>query len=64
MTATAQNIKRMVKLLSRKGPKAAVSVAQKPLENSFITGLLRIFVWLSQNINKKLFGGENYLVET
>ena len=64
MTAAAQNIKRMVKLLSRKGPKEVVSAVQKPLELSFIKGLLKISAWLFQNINKKLFGGENCLVET
>lgn len=64
MTAAAQNIKRMVKLLSRKGPKEVVSAVQKPLELSFIKGLLKISAWLFQNINKKLLGGENCLVET
>ena len=64
MTATAQNIKRMVKLLSRKGPKEAVSAAQKPFELSFVKRLSRIFARLSQNINKNLFGGEDCLVET
>lgn len=56
MTAATQNIKRMVKLLSRKGPKEVVSAVQKPLELSFIQGLLEISAWLFQNINK------NYLV--
>ncbi len=64
MTAAAQNIKRMVKLLSGKGSKAPAMAGQKPLEPAFIKGLLKICVWLFQNINKKLFGGENCLVET
>ncbi len=64
MTAAAQNIKRMVKLLSRKGPEEAVPAAQKPLELSFVKGLSRIFAWLSRNINKILFSGKDCLAET
>jgi len=62
MTATAQNIKRMVKLLSGMELKKAALAAQKPLELSFIKGLSGIFVRISQSINKKLFGSKDCLV--
>jgi transposase len=64
MTAAAQNIKRMVKIVTRMRPKEVTLVAQKPLALSLIQGLSRLFALLSKNINKKLFSGENCLVET
>lgn len=63
MTAMAQNIKRMVKLLSGMKPKGAALAVQKPLELGSIKGLSDIFALLSQNINKILFSSENWLVE-
>jgi len=59
MTATAQNIKRMVKLLSERGPKVVVSAAQKQLEQSFVRGLLKISAWLSQ-INRRILPDGKY----
>lgn len=64
MTAAAQNIKRMVKILTGMRPKEVASAVQKSLVLSLIKGLSKIFAWLSQNINKKLFSGENCLVKT
>lgn len=64
MTAATQNIKRIVKMLSRKGPKAIDIAVQKPLRLSPIGGLLRILVRLSQNFDKNLYCGENCFVKT
>ena len=50
MTATAQNIKRMVKLLSKMGPKGVAVSAQQPQTLPLINGLLKLFAFLSQNI--------------
>lgn len=50
MTATAQNIKRMVKLLSKMGPKEVAASAQQPQTLPLINGLLKLFAFLSQNI--------------
>ena len=44
MTATAQNIKRIVKLLSRKGPRREALAVQKSAEFSFPCGLFEILV--------------------
>jgi len=52
MTATAQNIKRMVKLLSRKGPQKEAVVAIQPVIPSLLKGILKFFAWLS-SITKK-----------
>jgi len=41
---------------------ATLTASKKPLELSFIKGLSGIFVRLSQNINKKLFGNKDCLV--
>ena len=53
MTATAQNIKRIVKLLSRKGPRREALPVQKLVEFSFPCGLFEILILLFQNINGK-----------
>jgi len=52
MTAVAQNIKRMVKLLSGKGPQKEALAVRKTLIPSSITGLLKLFLWLSHNIRR------------
>lgn len=64
MTAAAQNIKRMVKMLSRKDPKGIAAVTPKPLYPACVKGFLKIFVWLSHNINKNLVDMKNCLVKT
>ncbi len=64
MTATAQNIKRMVKLLSGKGTKAPAMAGQKPLILSFVKGLLKILVWLSLKSAQNLYFGERCSLET
>lgn len=63
MTAAAQNIKRMVKLLSGRGP---VKEAMAGIEAvySFSLKVLQIPVQLFGNINKTLFGVENCQIET
>ena len=45
MTATAQNIKRMVKLLSKMGPKGVAVSAQQPQTLPLINGLLKLFAF-------------------
>jgi transposase len=52
MTATAQNIKRMVKLLSRIGPKREAVAVQQPLGLSLMNVLLRLFGSLFQNMKR------------
>jgi len=46
MTATAQNIKRMVKLLSRKGPRKEAVAAIHPINWPLLEGILKFFAWL------------------
>ena len=48
MTATAQNIKRMVKLLSGNEPKRQVAAANRALVPSLIVGFLNLYTWLLQ----------------
>ena len=49
MTAAAQNIKRMVKLLSQRRPKAEAIEAQVPVISYSMPRLSDLFPWLSQN---------------
>jgi hypothetical protein len=55
MTATAQNIKRMVKLLSRGGRRAGAISIPQPLGLSRINGLLKFLNWIVQNIRRIQF---------
>ena len=64
MTATAQNIKRIVKLLSEKGPRAIPIAVQKLSSLSQIKGSLRILDWLNENFDKNPHCDENCFVET
>jgi len=64
MTAAAQNIKRIVKLLSGKGSKAPAMAVQKPLSLSFVKGLLKILAWLPLEFGRNLDFGEKCPVET
>lgn len=63
MTAAAQNIKRMVKMLSREDSKGIAAAAQKPFYPAFLREFLEIFAWLSHKINKNLLDMKNCLVE-
>jgi transposase len=57
MTATAQNIKRMVKLLSRKGPQREALAARQTLIAYLITVLSKLFHRLPRN-NRKIQSDE------
>ena len=59
MTAAAQNMKRMVKLLSARGPKEEVAAGVLAMRLYF-EEIFRISNTLFKNINKKLFGDKNY----
>jgi transposase len=63
MTAATQNIKRMVKLLSRRGPLKEAMAGINAIYLFFIH-VLRIPGQLNVKINKILIGGENYLMKT
>ena len=63
MTATTQNIKRMVKLLSARRPKLDAMAGIVALQLSFKT-ILQISAQLFENINKILFGVENCWIKT
>lgn len=63
MTAAAQNIKRMVKLLLSRGPKKEV-LAGTGVVPMFANIILHITARLFKNINKILFDHELYLLET
>jgi hypothetical protein len=52
MTATAQNIKRMVKLLSRKGPKNKAAAALYSNIASLIDRFSNYITWLFQRLEK------------
>ncbi len=64
MTATAQNIKRIVKLLSRRGPHTEALAAQKSLIPALINVLILIFTWLYQNTKKSRFDYRDCFVKT
>jgi len=64
MTATAQNIKRMVKLLSRDNRKEGAIAAQQPLIQFLIDGFLKLFAWASVNIKKIQFAGRGCFART
>ncbi len=51
MTAAAQNIKRMVKMLSRRVPQKGAMEVNKPLIPSSITGMMKLFYRFTRNIN-------------
>jgi transposase len=55
MTATAQNIKRMVKLLSRGRRRVGAISIPQPLGLSKINGSLKSFTWISQIIRRIQF---------
>ncbi len=55
MTAAEQNIKRMVKMLSRRWPQKEAMEVKTPLISSLINGLLELFCRLTQNINRMQF---------
>ena len=55
MTATAQNIKRMVTLLSRRGPAKQALAARQAVESFLSKILFDLFVWLHRNINRSQF---------
>ncbi len=63
MTATAQNIKRMVKVLSRRGPLKEAMAGINTVYLLFIA-VLQITIRLSRNIKKIRFGDQNLLIET
>jgi len=46
MTATAQNIKRMVRLVSRKGPHREALAAKQPYASHFMNSILELFEWI------------------
>jgi len=46
MTATAQNIKRMVKLLSRKGPHREALAAKQLYASPLMNSILEFFEWI------------------
>jgi hypothetical protein len=52
MTATAQNIKRMVKLLSGKGPHREALAAKQPYASPFMNSLLEFFEWIFHYFEK------------
>ena len=62
MTAAAQNIKRMVKLLSSRGPKKE-GLAGIISMRLYYAKLLRISTMLIENINRKLCADENFRLE-
>jgi hypothetical protein len=55
MTATAQNIKRMVKLLSRRGPVREVLAARRAVESFLSKGFFDFLVWFYRNTNRGQF---------
>jgi hypothetical protein len=55
MTATAQNIKRMVKLLSRRGPAEQVLAARQLLESLLPKIFFDLFAPLYRNTNRFQF---------
>lgn len=52
MTATAQNIKRMVKLLSRKGPHRGALAAKQTYASPFMSSILELFEWIFNYFEK------------
>lgn len=64
MTAAAQNIKRMVKLLTRKSPKEAALAIEKSRRSSFIEEFWGITIWTLLIFNQKSIWDESCLLET
>lgn len=64
MTATAQNIKRMVKLLTKKGPQREALAAQQQRIPLFIECLLTLLMWGSQNLKRIQFADRRCFVRT
>ncbi|OGW40087.1 MAG: hypothetical protein A2Y97_10890 [Nitrospirae bacterium RBG_13_39_12] len=52
MTSTAQNIKRMVKLLSGKGPHREALAAKQPYASPFLNSLLEFLEWIFNYFEK------------
>ena len=64
MTATAQNIKRMIKLLSMGGQRVGAIKAQKRSSLSLSHILTKLHVWLSQKFNTMQFFDRSHLATT
>lgn len=64
MTATAQNIKRMVNLLTKKGPQREALAAQQQRILLFIECLLTLLMWGSQNLKRIQFADRRCFVRT
>ena len=64
MTAMAQNIKRMVKMLSKGSPKGAAISVQVPLLQDRIRGDHKILSWLFQKVKEILFHMYHCPIET
>ena len=64
MTATAQNIKRMVKLLSRGGDQKEAIATSYPMVFSFIGGLFKLLTWWIQKIGGIPSGRKDRFVTT
>ncbi len=64
ITATAQNIKRMVKLLTKKGPQREALAAQQQRIPLFIECLLTLLMWGSQNLKRIQFADRRCFVRT
>ncbi len=56
MTATAQNIKRIVRLLSKKGPRKEAVAAIQPIIRPLLEGILKYFAWLSSSTKEFQLG--------
>jgi transposase len=52
MTAIAQNIKRIVKLLSRKGPHREALAAKQPYASPFVNNILELLKWIFHYFEK------------
>ena len=64
MTAAAQNIKKMVKMLSRRWPQKEAMEVKTPLISSLINGLLELFCRRTQKIDIIHFEGLNCFENT
>jgi len=64
MTAAAQNIKRMVKLLTKMRPEGAALAVQRSAELFFLGGLFEILILSFQNINRRQLRHKNCFTKT
>jgi len=60
MTATAQNIKRMVKLLSRRGPMQEALAAEQTVESFLSKTFFDLFAWLYRNTDRSRFATQGW----